>query len=84
MMDIETACKIIESTISEKNKNGNNWYSLELSSQPDEQEDGTFKDIYRADCMYMVSGTFKATISEALISLAEQLNKNNSEALKGE
>lgn len=73
-MDIQTACKIIESTISEKNKNGDNWYSLSLSSQPDEQEDGTFKEIYRADCMYMVSGDFKDTITEALISLAKRLN----------
>ena len=75
-MDIETACKIIESTISEKNKNGDNWYSLQLSSQPDEQEDGTFKDIYRADCMYMVSGTFQDTITDALIDLAKRLNND--------
>jgi hypothetical protein len=72
-MNIETACEIIESIISEKNKNGDNWYSLQLSSQPNEQEDGTFKEIYRADCMYMVSGTFKNTITEALIDLAKKL-----------
>lgn len=74
-MTIFEAIHIIESTIKSKNADGNNWYSLQLSSQPFEQEDGTFKEMYRADCLYMVSGVFKDNISEALVSLAEEIDR---------
>lgn len=74
-MTIFEAIHIIESTIKSKNADGNNWYSLSFQSHPVEQEDGTFKEMYRADCMYMASGSFKETILEALVSLAEEINR---------
>jgi hypothetical protein len=72
-MELTEAIQIIEQVISDKNSDGDNWYSLNLNSQPDEQADGSFKEIYRADCLFMVTGGWSSTISGALISLAERL-----------
>lgn len=73
MMTVEDACIKIQNFIHEKNKYTGSWYSLDLTSQSEQQEDGSFKEMYRADCLYMVTGSFESTISKALISLAERI-----------
>lgn len=72
-MNLQEAIKIIQDTITEKNKEGDNWYSLAFDSQPQLQDDGSYKEWYRADCLYMVTGDFKYSIDEALIALAKRL-----------
>ena len=55
-MKLEEAILIIEEKIQQENKTGINNYSLSLDSQPTEQDDGSYKEQYRADCLYMITG----------------------------
>lgn len=72
-MTLEQACKTIEDKINLEHKNGCNHYRLSFDSQPNEQEDGTYREWFRADLLYMITGDFEYTISEALIALAKRI-----------